>query len=59
LKVGDVREENVGSKGFDGEVEEGEIPKVGKGKDEDVAKAIDKGEGMEASWEGSTWGWIY
>jgi len=47
LEVGDVREENVGSENFDGEVGEsevGEVLKVGEGDDEDVAEALDSGE---------------
>jgi len=47
LKVGDVREENVGSRDFDSEVGVGEVPKVGEGDDGDVMEAIDEGEGAE------------
>jgi len=43
LEVGDVRENNIGSEDFDGEIEEdkmGKVPKVGEGDDEDVAETF-------------------
>jgi len=51
LEVEDVREENVGSGGFDGKLREGEVPKVGEGDDEDVADALDGGEEAERGGE--------
>jgi len=54
LEVGGVREENVGSGGFDGEVGEGEVGevlKVGEGDDRDVAEALDGSEEVERGGE--------
>ena len=58
----DVREENVGWGGFDGEVgggEVGKVPKVRERDDEDVAEVVYGGEGAECGGvgEGSAWEW--